>query len=109
MKQLQPNFEVIKTAFYQAFVDCEKANMCVSMESLCGKLLPNFYTRKTEFKKDFNQWLDRLDIRQAGDLILILKEQNKPLPKWAANWKYNIEYNENGMLDLIRTDTINAD
>ena len=100
---MQPNFETIKTAFYQAFIDCETANMHVSMENLCGKFLPNFHARKSEFKKDFNQWLDRLDIRQAGELILILKEQNKPVPKWAANWEYNIDYNQHGMLDLIRT------
>lgn len=104
MKQTQPNFETIKKAFYKAFVDSDKANTYVSMESLCGKFLPGFHARKTEFKNDFIQWLDRLDIRQAGELILILKEQNKDVPKWAANWKYNIDYNENGMLDLIITD-----
>jgi len=104
MKELQPNFETIKKAFYQAYIDSYKVDLCISMQNLCGSLLPSFNKRKDEFRKDFNQWLNRLDIRQAGELILILKEQNKPVPKWAANWKYNIDYNENGMLDLIRTD-----
>lgn len=102
--QTQPNFELIKSSFYQAYADCEKANFSVSMQNLCGKLLPSFHKRKEEFKKDFNQWLDRLDIRQAGELVNILKEDKKPVPKWAANWKYNIDYNSHGMLDLIRTD-----
>ena len=102
--QTQPNFELIKTAFYQAYISSEKINLCISMQNICGLLLPSFNKRKDELKNDFNQWLNGLDIRQAGELILILKEDKKPVPKWAAKWQYNIDYNEHGMLDLIRID-----
>lgn len=103
MKQVQPNFEMIKSAFYQAFIDSKEVDFAILKEGINGgHLLPSWHKRKEVFKKDFNQWLDRLDIRQVGSLILLLKWQKKPIPKWAAKWKYNIDYNENGFLDLIR-------
>ena len=102
--QTQPNFELIKIAFYQAYIGSEKINLSILMQSICGQILPSFNKRKDELKKDFNQWLDRVDIRQAGELILILKEDKKTVPKWASNWQYNIDYNDYGMLDLIRID-----
>ena len=106
MENLQPNFEIIKTAFYKAFLNCDKANTAILMQTIRNLDFRSSFTKQREFKDDFNKWLDRLDIRQVGSLILILKEQNKPVPKWAKNWDYNIEYNENGMLDLIRTDNL---
>jgi len=109
MKQanIQPNFEALKTAFYRAFVDCEKANMYVAMQNLCGKFLPSFNTRKAEFKKDFNQWLDRLDIRQAGELINVLAKDGYTIPGWMKRKEYIIDYNQHEALDLIRIDNIN--
>lgn len=109
MKQVQPNFEKLKVAFYQAYVDSDKANLCVAMQNLCGSFLQSWHKRKAEFKKDFNQWLDRLDIRQTHDVIDILVKENKKLPGWMANRQFIIDYNDNGALDLIRIDNINND
>jgi len=102
MTETQPNFEAIKRAFYQAYVDSWDVSSEMLKQSLSGHFLPSFHTRKEEFKKDFNTWLNRLDIRQAGALIQILKEQNKPVPNWAANGKYYIDYNRHDTLDLIK-------
>ena len=101
-KNLQPNFEKIKTAFYQCFIDSTDVNCAVIKETIAaGQLLPSWSERKNSFIKDFNKWLNSIDIRQAGQLIIIIKQQNKLLPKWAAEGKYYIDYNENGVLDLI--------
>lgn len=102
---MQPNFEIIKTAFYQAFADSTEANIAVLKESINGgHLLPSWHKRKDKFKNELNSWLNRLDIRQVNSLILLLKAQNKAVPKWAAQWQYNIDYNEKGFLDLIKTE-----
>lgn len=104
MKNPQPNFELIKTAFYQAFVDSSQSFNALVLQSLSGKLGKPFPEKRRDFRKDFNNWLDGIDIRQVGVLIDILAEHKKSVPNWAVNRRYVLEYNENNMLDLIRTD-----
>jgi hypothetical protein len=101
----QPNFERIKTLFYQAYYKNDKALVCLMLESLNGKLMPSFHVRWEQFKKDFNTWLDRLDIRQAGVLIDVMNENNIPLPSWIKHKRYCIDYNSQGFLDLIKNET----
>lgn len=107
--QPQPNFEALKVAFYTAYVNSEKVNLSVSMENLCGSLLPSWHKRKDEFKKDFNAWLNGLDIRQTHDLIDILVKDKKPVPHWMATRQFVIDYNDREALDLIRIDNIDND
>lgn len=112
----QPNFETLKRAFFQAFfatrfsgsikdVSAESAILRAGIKEvvLTGKMLQPFYKRKQQFEKDFNHWLDGIDIRCASQLIDILVEQNKDVPAWMKNKKYTIDYNNNGALDLIKT------
>lgn len=102
MKSKQPNFEIVKTAFYQQFIDSIEANSAILFDSSKGKLLPSFTVRKRSFAVDFNQWLDRIDIRCVGNLIDILIEKGTRLPEWIREKKYIIDYNGNGFLDLIK-------
>lgn len=100
---LQPNFEIVKTAFYQAFVDNSVVDNILLMESINGKLLSSFAKRKVAFKKSFNEWLDSLDIRCVVHLIQILKREGKKLPSWIENDQYYIDYNKHEVLDLIKS------
>lgn len=106
MATTQPNFEILKKAFYIAFVGTEKVTFSIFVQSLSGKLQPSFNSRAAEFRKDFNKWLDGLDIRQAGVLIDILVEHGKDLPGWLKRKDFVIDYNERGALDLLRPVTI---
>jgi len=99
---IQPNFEALKSAFYQAFLNSDKANNAIMLSVVKNLDFRSYHKKFDDFKKDFNKWLDGLDIRQAYSLIDILKENNKPVLKWMAKKQYVIDYNNNGALDLIR-------
>jgi len=107
--QTQPNFEIVKRAFYQHFVDHEVTDFAIITEKiniLTGKLqmsLKSYYNRKHEFKTELNTWLDRLDIRSVGTLIDILNADNVSLPSWIKNKRFAIDYNSRAALDLIST------
>jgi hypothetical protein len=104
MNHAQPNFETLKTCFYNAFANSSNVDFAVLKEQTQAKiLLPAFHVRKKAFLKDFNNWLNTIDIRQAGELVLILKEQKVKIPIWLKNFRYNIDYNKKGFLDLIKT------
>lgn len=108
MNNVQPNFEILKKCFYQAFYQTLDVDFLVLMETTKSKiLLPSFSKRRDVFFKEFNEWLNHIDIRQAGELVLILKEQGKTMPQWLKDFRYNIDYNEKGFLDLIRIESIN--
>lgn len=99
----QPNFEKIKTSFYRLFVDSSIANMAILRQALSGKLLPSFSSRENEFRKDLHNWLNRVDIRQAGMLIDIINENGGKLPVWLREKKFAIDYNNHNALDLYNT------
>jgi hypothetical protein len=102
MKQAQPNFEALKVIFYNSFVNETDAAMLISMERLHGNGIAPYYKRKEQFNKDFNKWLDLIDIRQAGKMISTLKEHGKSVPAWMSQGNYFIDYNDRGALDLIK-------
>lgn len=102
MNAQQPNFEKVKTLFYQSFVNSKKATSCILFENFKSTTLrPSFYTRTQEFKKDFNKWLDSIDIRQVASLIDECVKVKAQMPAWMKNKAYLIDYNDNGFLDLI--------
>jgi hypothetical protein len=98
----QPHFEHLKSIFFNAFVNSDKATFHLLLNSLDGKLRPHFSLRHQEFKKEFNQWLDRVDIRQASVLIDVLNEIDVSIPKWMREKNFVIEYNNHSFLDLIQ-------
>lgn len=102
LKTMQKNFDTLKRLFYQAYYKSDIAAFTIVCETISkGKLLPHFNARERDFLADFNQWLDRLDIRSAGDIIDVLVKDGRKLPKWMERKQYTIEYNNGGMLDLI--------
>lgn len=103
MESKQPNFEKIKTAFYQAFAyNNTNIDIIILYDQIkTGTLLPVFHLRLREFKKDFNTWLDNLDIRCAGQLIDGMIKHNIKISGWMKNKSYIIDYNKHGLLDLI--------
>lgn len=108
MKSIQPNFEAVKTAFYQTFADSIETDMHILMEMVAQKtFLPSYHKRLGEFKKDLNHWLDTIDIRMVGVLIDIVSEKGKTsIPGWMKRKQFVIDYNNNEALDLIRTDNL---
>jgi hypothetical protein len=102
MLQTQPNFEALKRAFYNAFINSRDADMRILMESLSGEFLNGFHQRKKRFTTEFNEWLDRLDIRMSSKLIEILITAKRDVPNWMKQSQYIIDYNKHGMLDLIK-------
>jgi hypothetical protein len=106
----QPNFEKLKTAFYRTFISNSVTNSAVEFsiirEHIASFALKSFHKRYEEFENDFNQWLDRLDIRCAGQLIDVLKTQKnaESIPQWMKNKHYAIDYNKHEQLDLIPLD-----
>ncbi len=102
MKTVQPNFEKLKTLFYQAFYKSDRTTALIALQSVHGDFRP-FHQKEKEFLADFNTWLNRLDIRQSGTLINILNENNVSIPNWLSKKKYVIDYNRNDALDLIKT------
>jgi len=106
--QTQPNFEAVKKLFYQTFVDSKKATDCVLMQGTKALIRrDSFHTKLSDFKKDFNSWLDTVDIRQVGALIDECVKAGASAPKWMKNKKYTIEYNQHDALDLIIIKTEN--
>ena len=103
--QPQPNFEALKVLFYQAYYKSEQATNKIMLQGIMNNDFRSFNKKDAEFKKDFNEWLNGLDIRQAGTLIDILHKDNQRVPKWMANKQYYIDYNQHDALDLIRIET----
>lgn len=102
MNAKQPNFEKVKTLFYQSFINSNKATNCILLENIKSTTLrPSFYTRTQEFKKDLYEWLNSIDIRQVGSLIDECVKVKAQMPEWMKNKAYLIDYNDNGFLDLI--------
>lgn len=112
MRTTQPNFENLKRNFFNAFFQnhCSaggKVEFAIFRAGVrevveTGKMPQPFYKRKQEFEKDFNKWLDGIDIRCAGELIDILVEQKKEVVAWMKRKDYVIDYNDHGALDLIK-------
>src|SRR6478609_62229 len=103
MKSIQPNFEIVKTAFYQAFVGSSEADMCILNETIVsGKLLGTFNSRLKTFKDDFNTWLNGLDIRCVNEIAQACIKSGQNIPVWIKDRQFVIDYNERGALDLIR-------
>lgn len=107
----QPNFETVKSAFYQMHIPQYAVNTELAFKGVTHiyyEAIKNMYKsgqyrkREAEFKKDFNAWLDRLDIRCVNDLIDNLLQNKVSIPSWIANKRFVIDYNEKGMLDLIK-------
>lgn len=102
MKSEQPNFEKVKTLFYQSFVDRHDVDIFILFDTInSDRLLPTFHNRIKDFKKDFNLFLDRLDIRCVGQLIDGMVSNGVYVPIWMREKRYVIEYNDNGFLDLV--------
>jgi hypothetical protein len=100
-QQLQPNFEEVKRAFYQHFINHPNTDFSLLMERVKIPSTKPLHERRKEFDRELNEWLDRLDIRVSGTLIDVLVKDGARLPAWMKNKKYSIEYNRNDMLDLI--------
>ena len=104
MKSVQPNFECLKRAFFNSFEGCLEADIAILKQTMIAqRLLPHVSKRRAEFLKDFNTWLDQLDIRCVGELIdAIVKRGVITLPSWLKHKKFIIDYNKNEALDLIK-------
>lgn len=104
MKSLQPNFEKVKTAFYQSFIKSSDANNKIMLSGALQGDCRSFNTRSKEFDTDFNNWLNGIDIRCVNNLVIAISKADNPVnvPSWISQKKYFIDYNDNGLLDLIR-------
>lgn len=101
MNTKQPNFEKIKTEFYNFAVKGSKSDFLILMEQVQSvNLLPHFVERKNNFKKELNNWLDNVDIRCSGQLINAVVELGGKLPAWMKDKKFIIDYNEFGFMDI---------
>lgn len=103
----QKNFESVRVLFFHSFVDTNRARTCIMLEGTKEdnlKMRPAYHKKYDQFRTDFNKWLDKVDIREAGSLIDELIKHNIKIPSWMKNKKYVIDYNEDGQLDLIKTD-----
>ena len=97
----QPNFEKVKQAFY---------NVAISSDTMQTAVMLEFLTHRTprvkaiaQFKKELNEWLDRLDIRMVYLIIDFLRQHDKSaIPSWIINNQYTIDYNKHICLDLIK-------
>lgn len=100
----QPNFEIVKRAFYQSFASCPESDFYIAISGSLAGDFRSFYKRAADFKEDFNKWLDRVDIRCCMQLVeAVVKYGKVTIPKWISQKQFAIEYNDNGCLDLIRT------
>lgn len=120
----QPNFEKVKTAFYREFSPNQnaytmgKAQMAIFQSTIAtarnydrddfGSVsdlndLGDWHKQVKKFNDDMNQWLDRVDIREAGSLIdaIIKNGGGRKLPSWMVKKQYTIDYNKHQFLDLI--------
>lgn len=103
MKTTQPNFEIIKTAIYQAASKSTLPEMSILfMHITAGQRSGTIYHELRILNKDFHEWLNRLDIRSATSLIDKCKEKMIALPKWIEQKQFVIDYNDRDTLDLIR-------
>ncbi len=99
----QPNFEKLKSLFYMRFLKSTEGDIEILKEQTRSTLLlPSFNKRHEQFRIDFNNWLNIIDIRCAGDLIDALIKFNVSIPKWMKNKNFVIDYNNRGYLDLIK-------
>lgn len=105
MKTTQPNFEKIKTAIYQAGQKTNFMQWSILFEHCkTGKIKYSHINGEVkEIEKEFNVWLDRLDIRCVGSLIDKCKELDISLPNWIKAKNFSIDYNDNDALDLIKS------
>lgn len=104
---MQKNFETVKTVFYRLVISNPnnveyviiKFNIANGYKD--GRCyIPNAIK---EFKKDFNKWLDSIDIRMVGSLIDYINSIDKGLlPEWLSKKEFFIDYNDSGMLDLTK-------
>lgn len=109
MKQVQPNFEKLKQLFFDTFApqhgaysaQAYKVGVLLSMQSAKGDFRSH-YKKREEFLKDFNDWLNRLDIRSAGTIIDAIVKEGVSIPSWMKNKRFVIDYNEHEALDLIQ-------
>ena len=99
---MKTNFEIIKTAIYQKGVGSFEFQSAPLLSRVINSFGLPHYKEMEKMKKEFNLWLDRLDIRQAGRLIDFCNENGIGLPAWMKAKKYVIDYNENDQLDLLR-------
>lgn len=104
MKSLQPNFELIKTELYNIVRNSTQVDLLVIFENITyeHEFRKSFYTKKEEFLIEVNNWLNGIDIRSVGKLIDITIQLDGKLPNWIKTKQFNIDYNENGFLDLIK-------
>lgn len=102
MKTIQPNFEKVKTEFYNFAINDNKTSVILLLERI-GNTKALIYTkRKDVFKKQLNNWLNLLDIRSVNKLIDIMNDNKITLPSWIKYKSFVIDYNNNNALDLIK-------
>jgi len=89
----QPNFEIFKKCVYQY-----ATKNPLNINFLGGEKIPT-HKKYEVFKKQINDFLDTLDIRQVPYIVANNKDVN--YPKWIKGGEYIIDYNKNGFLDLI--------
>lgn len=103
--QDQPNFEAFKVWFLNKVMDSLKEEVSLSIiksniaTSQQEKRSNKYYEGKEEFLKDFNKYLDNLDIRQVSHLIERVKQLGVKIPKKYQS--FTIDYNKHDSLDLI--------
>lgn len=97
MNAKQPNFEKFKSIVYDF---CIKDNS-IDIMLLGGDFSKSYHTKKKDFTKKLNTFLDNLDIRSVGTIIDNLKQKGCKFPIWLLNKRYTIEYNQHNFLDLI--------
>lgn len=103
MKTTQPNFELVKTEFFNLARNTTKLDFLVLMENLNSVgFKPSFNTRLSIALKKLNKWLDTIDIRMVGKVIDVIIQNKGKLPSWIKNKQFVIDYNNKGSLDLIR-------
>lgn len=92
---MQPNFETFKKCVYRYAIENP-----FNVKFLGGEKI-HTHKKYEVFKKQINDFLNTLDIRQVPYVVANNKEVN--YPKWVKDGNYTIDYNTDGFLDLIKT------
>jgi len=102
---MKTNFEIIKTAIYQKATESNSIPISVLL-SRCSNGYANYFRDECKnVSVELNTWLDRIDIRQAGALIDFCNREGIELPKWLKAKRYYMDYNNAGLMDLIKLET----
>lgn len=98
---MKTNFEIFKTILYNYIISMDEVKLHLLLENLqATSLLSSYHSREKVFKDELNLYLDRMDIRMVENLLVVFNKA--PFPKWMKFFNFHIDYNKDGVLDLIK-------